>query len=290
MDESVQIDENGPHELSAGEMLSEARKAAGLEIAQVAAETRIPQRHLIAIENGEYSKLPSRTYAVGFSRSYARLLGLSEGAVLARLREELAEEQGDGQPRHDKFEPGDPARVPSRQLAWFSAFAVLLLIVGAFTFYRTYFSPAITPPPLSDVAANSARPAAPKPAGQQIAANRPVPAASGPVVFTSEMDGTWVKFYQADGKRLYEAQLDKGQSYTVPADASDPKVWTGRPYALSITVGGQPVPKLSEADEVVKDVSVTPQALLARNGPATSAQAPAALASPAAKQPEQNAT
>ena len=293
MDESVQIDEDDAHELSAGDMLREARQAEGLDLTQVAAETRIPQRHLVAIENGEYAKLPSRTYAVGFSRSYARLLGLDEAVVLRRLREELSSGENDGPAHRDRFEPGDPARVPSRRLAWFSAFAVVLLIAGAFTFYRTYFSPAITLPPLTGAADAPAAPVAIKPAPTASAA---VPAASGPVVFTSLMDGTWVKFYDGDGKggegkRLYEAQMAKGQSFTIPADAKDPRIWTGRPYALAITIGGQAVPKLSEADTIVKDVPVTAQALLARPAPAAGATAaaspgagtaPAASAAPAA--------
>ena len=78
------------------------------------------------------------------------------------------------------------------------------------------------------------------------------------------MDDTWVKFYDADGERLYEAQMDEGDSFTVPADAEGPQVWTGRPYALAITVGGRSVPKLSEVDEVIKDVPITAEALLAR--------------------------
>ncbi|MEO1968618.1 MAG: RodZ domain-containing protein [Sphingomonadaceae bacterium] len=288
MDESVQIDEKDASQLCAGDMLREARKAEGLDIAQVAAETRIPQRHLIAIESGEYGKLPSRTYAVGFSRSYARLLGLDEGVVLERLRDELAEGESDGQLRHDKFEPGDPARVPSRGLVWFSVVAVVLLVAGAFTFYRTYFSPAITPPPLTADAVAPAGPVVQQAAGPAPDSPSAALAANGPVVFTSLMDGTWVKFYDGDGKRLYEAQMAKGESYTVPTDAKDPQVWTGRPYALSITVGGRPVPKLSEDDVVVKDVSVSPQALLARNEPVAGAQG--ASAAPNAAQPTQGST
>ena len=84
------------------------------------------------------------------------------------------------------------------------------------------------------------------------------------MVFTSEMDGTWVKFYDANGERLYEAQMAEGDSFTVPPDAEGPQVWTGRPYALAITIGGRPVPKLSEDDEIIKDVPVTAEALLAR--------------------------
>ena len=85
------------------------------------------------------------------------------------------------------------------------------------------------------------------------------------------MDGTWVKFYDASGERLYEAQMAKGDSYTIPADAEGAQIWTGRPYALAITVGGKSVPKLSEEDEVIRDVPVTAEALLSRDAEPASA-------------------
>ncbi len=246
---------------SVGARLKHAREAAGLDLAQVAAETRIPQRHLATIEEGELSDLPARTYAVGFSRTYARLLGLDEQEIIDEVRAELAQgNQRIGAPA--KFEPGDPARVPGRALAWFALFAAVLLLGGIYAFYRSYFAPGLGPAPLRDQSEQPAQAAASEAVRP---AQRATPVPSGPVIFTSEMDDTWVKFYDGSGERLYEAQMDKGDSYTVPADAEAPQVWTGRPYALAITVGGKPIPKLSEADEIVKDVPVTAEALLSRN-------------------------
>lgn len=243
-----------------GARLKRAREAAGLELAQVAAETRIPQRHLLTIENGELTELPARTYAVGFSRTYARLVGLDEREIVDQVRIELAEGEDRGA-APTRFEPGDPARVPGRGLAWFALFAAVLLIGGIYAFYSSYFAPGLGPAPLQDPAQQTEA----QPQQARAATGKDAePVASGPVVFTSEMDGTWVKFYDAAGERLYEAQMNKGDSYTVPADAEGPLVWTGRPYALAITVGGRPVPKLSEDDEVIKDVPITAAALLAR--------------------------
>ncbi len=255
-----------------GARLKQAREKAGLDIAQVAAETRIPQRHLLTIENGALTDLPARTYAVGFSRTYARLVGLDEREIVDQVREELAE-GGERGVAPAKFEPGDPARVPGRGLAWFALFAAVLLIGGIYAFYSSYLAPGLGPAPLQDpreqVAADT-RDTAGAPA------QAATPVAAGPVVFTSEMDDTWVKFYDANGDRLFEAQMAKGDSFTIPADAEGPQVWTGRPYALAITIGGRPVPKLSEEDEIVKDVPVTAEALLARaERPATPAQSAA---------------
>lgn len=268
---------------SVGARLKAAREAAGLDLTQVAAETRIPQRHLVTIENGALSELPARTYAVGFSRTYARLVGLDEREIVDQVRAELAANDGK-QAGPARFEPGDPARVPGRGLAWFALFAVVLLLGGIYAFYRSYFAPGMGPAPLRDeqvaAAATPAAGATPRPA-------ETVPAATGPVVFTSELDGLWVKFYDGEGERLFEGQMAKGDSFTVPADAANPQIWTGRPDALAITIGGQKVARLSEEVGVIRDVPVTAAALRERaSAPAsTPSAAPAATARPAAAGP-----
>ncbi len=258
---------------SAGMQLRRAREKAKLTIEQIAAETRIPQRHIKTLESGDYASLPSRAYAIGFSRSYAKAVGLDDGAITDQVRLELSRvggDRGEGQ----KYEPGDPARVPSRGLAWLTALAAVLLLVGGFSFYRSYFAPGLGPAPLTDPA---------EPAAQADAvAQAPVATATipggGEVVFTALEDGVWVKFYDASGRQLMQKEMAVGERYVVPADAEEPQVWTGRPDALRITVGGRDVPKLSEEQRIVRDVPVTASALLARNdvavGTVTSSSAP----------------
>ena len=259
------VEENTAPAGRAGDRLRAAREAKGLEIDQVAAETRIPKRHLETIEAGDFAALPSRTYAIGFTRTYARVLDLDEKEMLDQVRAELAEDRPQAAERPAKFEPGDPARVPGRGLVWFAVLAGVLLLGGIYAFYSSYFAPGLGPAPLQDpeqqVAANDVPEQAATPAPQPV---------GGPVVFTSEMDGTWVKFYDASGTRLYEAQMDEGDSFTVPDDAEGPQIWTGRPYALAITIGGREVPKLTEEDTIVRDVPVTAEALLNRGEGATS--------------------
>jgi transcriptional regulator with XRE-family HTH domain len=247
-----------------GEQLREAREAKGLTLEQVAAETRIPQRHLVAMEAGEFAKLPGRTYAVGFARTYAKAVSLDPDAIAVGVRGELDAQTEDGY-RPASFEPGDPARVPSRALGWFAAFAVLLLLAGGFFFFRTMFAPAGELPSLVQQQRRAQQPAA-RP--QQAAAPAAAANAAGPVVFTALAPGIWVKFYDASGKQLMQKQMAQAESYTVPADAQGPMLWTGRPDALAITIGGKPLPKLAEQEQVMKDVPVTAEALLKRGQPA----------------------
>lgn len=264
-----------------GGRLKAAREAKGMSLADVSAALRVSERHLRMIEDGAFTDLPARTYAVGFTRSYARLVGLDEAAAVEEVRGILDAVQHDQFRRTgSSFEPGDPARVPSARLGWISALAVLLLLVGGAMFYRSFFSPAEDLPPLTNPA-EADKPApqakAPGPAADTVSGTA---AARGPVVFTALEEGVWVKFYDAKGSQLMQKQMARGETYVVPAEAQGPQLWTGRPDALAITVGGKPVPKLAEKEGRVKDVPVSAAALLARS--TTPASSPASTLAPAA--------
>ena len=72
-----------------GEQLKAARIERGLTLNEVAAQTRIPIRHLEALEVSEFSALPGSTYSIGFAKSYARFVGLDSIALATELRGEL---------------------------------------------------------------------------------------------------------------------------------------------------------------------------------------------------------
>ena len=59
-----------------GEMLQEARKASGRNLTDLAVETKIPERLLVAIEMDDFHKLSGPVYVKSFLQSYARCLGL----------------------------------------------------------------------------------------------------------------------------------------------------------------------------------------------------------------------
>jgi transcriptional regulator with XRE-family HTH domain len=254
---------------TAGQILCRAREAKGLSRAQIADLTKIPERLLLAIEENNFAALPARTYAVGFSRNYARALGVDEAEITRLVRAEL-----DGAPieqpaRAATFEPGDPARIPSSAFAWLAGLLALGVIVAGLVFWRSYYSPAAELPPI----VADAPPAQPAPSAA------PAPVATGQVVFTALEPGVWVKFYDAGGQ-LLQKELAQGETYAVPANANGPMLWTARPQALGITIDGKAVPKLSETQTTLKDVPVTATALLAR--PARPGPAPSAVAIPAA--------
>ncbi|MFD2779993.1 DUF4115 domain-containing protein [Novosphingobium pokkalii] len=93
------------------------------------------------------------------------------------------------------------------------------------------------------------------------------------MVFTAQEDRIWVKFYDGTGKQLVQKLMAKGETYTLPDGVSDPKLWTGRPDALAITIGGQAVPRLADKQGIMKDVDVSAPALWARADRQTAAPA-----------------
>lgn len=280
---------NAPHTPLAGPgaTLRAAREELRLDLAHVAAETRIPLRHLVAIEEDNFESLPSRAYAIGFSRTYAKVVGLDPAEITDAVRAELADGSMRRSAPSSAMEPGDPARLPSAGLAWAAAAAVLVLAIGAYAFFNAFFAAGTEPGSLlSPEAATSSAPVAAQ------SAPAPAPAASGPVVLTALEDGVWLRLYEEGGERLLERTLGQGEAVTVPVTATDPRINIGRPDALSVTVGGQPVAKLSERPETISGAPVSAAALLARApvpaGQASAAPAPGVAASgprPATRRP-----
>ena len=76
--------------VSAGTLLRAGREAAGLTVAAVSQQLKLAPRQITALEEGDFAKLPGRTFIRGFVRNYARLLRLDSAAVLAALPEATA--------------------------------------------------------------------------------------------------------------------------------------------------------------------------------------------------------
>jgi len=248
-----------------GAQLRAAREARGLSLAQVAAQTRIGLISLERIEAGEFHLLPGRIYATGFAKTYAKVVGLDANDVAEMVRFELGADPEVRALRPD-FAPGDPTRAPSGRLVWFSLIAVALLLVGLFFAAKVLMDPAAELPSLTEQQEAQQAAAAAAQTAQVAQSAEPV-AATGPVVLTAEQ-AVWLRITDASDQRLMEGELAAGQSYTVPADAVGPKLITGRPNALAITVGGRAVPKISQELRTVVDVPVDAASLLARPAPA----------------------
>jgi cytoskeleton protein RodZ len=80
-----------------GDVLQQAREAQRLTLEQVEQETRIRQKYLMALEQGQYDELPTPGHIHGFLRNYARYLDLDMAEVEALYARDRA--------AHRRFEP-----------------------------------------------------------------------------------------------------------------------------------------------------------------------------------------
>jgi cytoskeletal protein RodZ len=62
---------------------------ANLALQDIADSTKISLRFLAAIENDDFSALPGRVYIFGFTRAFARAVGIDEESLIAALQEKM---------------------------------------------------------------------------------------------------------------------------------------------------------------------------------------------------------
>jgi len=256
-----------------GERLRAAREEKGLSLEDIAAQTRIPQRHLESLETADWDKLPAPTYTTGFAKSYASAVGLDRSEIGEQLRAEMGGARSPNATA-EVFEPADPARTMPKSLVFATIAAVVVLIVVMSWLNRRSLDQNDEP---------SA--AAPAPAPSQAAQQPQAPAAGppaqaqptqGPVVLTATAPA-WVRVTD-QGKTIFESTMQPGQTYQVPPTASAPLLRVGAPEAVRISVGSAVAPPVGPAGQVTSNVSLKPADLM--RGPGQPSAPPAAPAAP----------
>jgi cytoskeleton protein RodZ len=238
---------------SVGDRLRQAREAQGLDLGEVAQRTRVPQRHLEAIERGDYNALPATTYAMGFAKAYARTVGVDTAELGRDLRAELS--QTYSRPVREIYEASDPRRMPGP---------------GVGLFYGTDLFRTSDAPPAPTVAEAEPTPAP---------VATPAPPASGGQVTLTATDEVWVRVYDSAGTTLLMKTMQAGEQYDVPPTASNPMINTGRADQIEVRVNGSIVAPLGDGRRSIQNVGVGAEALQAR-GASSTTPAPATAANP----------
>jgi cytoskeletal protein RodZ len=130
---------------STGAYLRAVRERHGRSIAELAATTRIRKAYLAAIEDGDYSALPSRPFAIGYVRAYAAALELDGEAAAERFKQDMP----------DASEPlrapiGVKHEKPERRPLFFAIAAVVVALVVGWNIVQRALTvePEQAPPPL----------------------------------------------------------------------------------------------------------------------------------------------
>src|ERR1700687_5384275 len=144
-----------------GDSLRQQREKRGITLDQAAADTRIREKFLKALEDGDEQSLPGAVQAKGFLRNYAEYLGLNDEESVAQLRQDRGAAPKDAKRR---FAPMKP--VGGRSLVFTPTvfvpvvvLALIVLFVGYLYYQFTSFAvaPALdVPEPATDALAEDA--------------------------------------------------------------------------------------------------------------------------------------
>lgn len=153
---------------SVGEYLKAVRERRGHSLVEVADATRVRRAYLEAIEQGNHSALPSRPFAIGYVRAYAKALDLDAEAAAERYRGEAPDQsealRAPVGVKHDR---------PERRPLFFVGAAVLVIAVVGWNVAQRVFT--AKPAPSSAAAPAPTVVEAPAPQGP-IALGAPIPA------------------------------------------------------------------------------------------------------------------
>lgn len=111
-----------------GKYLTQQRELRGLSREDVAQDTKIPPSLLLALESGQWERLPERVFVVNFLKAYAQSVGLEQDEVLLRFEEA----SGGGLPELAPTEPAlapPPARAPRALAAAVAACGLIAAVI-----------------------------------------------------------------------------------------------------------------------------------------------------------------
>lgn len=264
-------DQETAFDASVGDQLRLAREAKGLTLDDVAAQTRIPIRHLRSIEDSRWEDLPAVTYTVGFARNYANAVGLDGAAIGRTLRDQIGGVARPSTVSPEIYAPSDPARAPSRTIVWIAAL-LLVALVAAYLIWRSQSQDAPAEQKVEQADTGPAPEAAP-------AAAAPQNVAGQQVILVANAD-TWMSVTDrgASNRRLFYNTLRQGERFQVPRDAVRPVIFTTNPQNLRVMIGEQDRGALAAQRGRMDDQSLKAEdlaALPALSGPRPSAAAPA---------------
>ncbi|HQT64715.1 MAG: hypothetical protein B7Z75_03385 [Acidocella sp. 20-57-95] len=280
------------------------RERLGWRLTDLAAQLRIREPYLAAIESGNLALLPGAAYQAGFVRTYAQALGLDGEEILRRFRAE-------GSGVNAKAELSFPAPVPDRGVPTGALVLLcLLLALGGYGVWYVHTAsqaklaaavPSV-PVDLAPLAVSSKPPEPPAPpkldasaapsmssaqpplaAGAQTISPAPptappVPAATSPVTSTMPASNgktiqatgdDWVEVKDSKGNILFSKLLHAGDSWPVP-DMPGLTMTAGNAGATSIFENGKAGAPLGAASTVLHDYPLT----AATPGSATTVPAP----------------
>jgi cytoskeletal protein RodZ len=226
--------------VSIGDTLAEARRQAGLTVAQVSARTRIRETIIRGIEQNDFSACGGDFYARGHIRSVASVVGVDPAPLIREY------DEAHGAPEAiraaEVFEPSTPIRIKERRsLNWSVAMILALLVVVGYGVYHFVSAGsggsggkavAAAPP----TATHSAKP---KPTPTATASPSPTTSTPGDVVIQlTAVEDCWVFLTNTAGTTIYSGVVPAGSTQSWK-ETQPVNLRLGNPAGVVLTVNGK---------------------------------------------------
>ncbi|WP_130903258.1 RodZ family helix-turn-helix domain-containing protein [Pseudomonas sp. Sample_23] len=118
-----------------GETLRQARESNGWSLAEVALKLNLTVTSLSNLEAGAFDKLPGHTFARGYIRAYAKLLGMDQ-TVLVQQFDQSTGTDSQGSSVHALGRIEEPVRVSHTILRIVSLLLLIAVIGGGFVWWQ----------------------------------------------------------------------------------------------------------------------------------------------------------
>lgn len=118
-----------------GETLRQARESNGWSLAEVALKLNLTVTSLSNLEAGAFDKLPGHTFARGYIRAYAKLLGMDQ-TVLVQQFDQYTGSDAQGSNVHSLGRIEEPVRVSHTILRIVSLLLLIAVIGGGFVWWQ----------------------------------------------------------------------------------------------------------------------------------------------------------
>jgi cytoskeletal protein RodZ len=261
---------------SFGDRMRREREMRGIKLEEITESTKISRRHLLAIEEEHFDRLPGGIFNKGFVRAYARFLGLDEEQAVQDFMTASADYDQPLALQPPGFESSiKPPIMPSeaserrKDLGW-ALVALLVLAVGLFGWYKINHSgkndavsaqssnaPATLPQiPLPN---SVTEPVSPSGTSPELKRQSDIQAAGQAVVLAIRANReTWVSMV-VDGKPYMDQVLIAGNERTVRARESI-VLKTGNAGGLEVSYNGKPPVPVGKEGQV-RTVTFTPEGM-----------------------------
>jgi transcriptional regulator with XRE-family HTH domain len=232
--------------VSIGDELAEARRQAGLTIAQVSQRTCIRETIVRGIERGDYSACGGDFYARGHIRSIAKAVGLEPEPLIR----EYDATQSPPKPMSaaDVFQPFTPVKLKERHRPNWTVLLLACLVAALAVVGYHYFRPHHSAPP---AASGGDSRHTTKPATHPSSTPKPkVIPTSYPrhvvIALTAATGFSWVELTSKSGSLIYEGDVVPGH----------PMTFTER-HEVLLTIGNPPALKVTENGKTYSHLGVT---------------------------------